>query len=174
MARHIRRIVTGHDSEGRSTVLYEGPAPNPVKRKAGWTATVLWHTDSMPARYADDDRALGEFGVEPPKHGTIFRTVEFPPDSETGEADNAEVLAELGLDPAQNAARPDVHHTLHRTDTVDYLIVLTGEIDMQLDTGEVHLEAGDVVVQQGTVHAFRNRSDSPCLVAAVLVDASGG
>ncbi|MGE0255321.1 MAG: cupin domain-containing protein [Alphaproteobacteria bacterium] len=175
MARPIRRVVTGTLPDGRSTAILDGVAPNVmVRRAAGWTSTVLWHTDAMPARYAGDDRSLGTFPVAPPPAGTIFRVVEFPPEAEKrAEGDNAAVLAELGLDSHAGGGVAAAHRTLHKTDTVDYVIILSGEIDMLLDDGEVHLAAGDVLVQQGTLHGFVNRGREPCVVAAILVDARG-
>lgn len=175
MNQPIRRIVTGHDAEGRSTILFDGPAPNVRKRKAaGWTSTTLWSTDTAPAAYADADRSLDVAAVPPPPRGTIFRIVEFPPESAADDAGgdrNAAVLAELGL--AADAGAAGGHRSMHRTESVDYLIVLSGEIDMIMETGTAHLVAGDVVVQQGTLHGFVNRGSVPCRLAGVLVDAAG-
>jgi mannose-6-phosphate isomerase-like protein (cupin superfamily) len=141
-----------------------------VRKAAGWTSTVIWHTATMPARFSGhEDWSLGNFPVEPPPGGTIFRVVEFPPESARAAAgDNRQILAELGL--AAHAGG-EAHRSMHRTRTLDYCVVIRGEIDMILEDGEVHLAAGDVLVQQGTLHAFINRSDAPCLIAAVLVDA---
>jgi mannose-6-phosphate isomerase-like protein (cupin superfamily) len=174
MASPVRRVVTTRGHDGRSTRLADGPAPNVMVRKAaGWTSTVLWHTAGTPAAFSGcEDWSLGDFPVEPRPGGTVFRVVEFPPESAGAAAgDNAAILTELGL-PA-HATAAGAHRSMHRTDTVDYCVVLSGEIDMVLEDGEVHLQAGDVLVQQGTLHAFINRGTQPCRIAAVLVDARG-
>lgn len=108
----------------------------------------------------------------PPVHGAIFRVVDFPPESEKPDIDNAAMLAEMGLDPNQNAGRESVHSSLHTTQSVDFAIVMSGEVDMILDTGEVHLEAGDTFVQQGTAHGYINRGAEACRIAFVLIDAT--
>ena len=144
--RSTRRVVTGHEPAGKAIVLFDGPAPNAKLRKAsGVVSTLLWVTDESPADLSGaDDRAEREIGVAPPAEGTIFRIVDFPP---TG----------AGL--------------MHRTRSIDYAVVLEGEIDMLLDDSEVHLRAGDVLVQKGTNHAWVNRGAAPCRIAFVLVDA---
>ena len=95
--------------------------------------------------------------------------VDFPPVAAAPEADNAAMLREMGLTGAQGGAR---HALMHRTKSIDYAIVISGEIDMLLEDSEVHLEAGDVLVQQGTIHAWVNRGKETCRVAFVLVDAA--
>ena len=144
--RSTRRVVTGHDASGKAVVLFDGPAPNVKLREAsGLTSTLLWVTDESPADISGaDDRAAREIGIAPPANGTIFRIVDFPP---TG----------AGL--------------MHRTRSIDYAVVLEGEIDMLLDDSEVHLRAGDVLVQKGTHHAWVNRRSESCRIAFVLVDA---
>jgi mannose-6-phosphate isomerase-like protein (cupin superfamily) len=107
----------------------------------------------------------------PPRGGTVFRIVEFPP--ETAEArrlDSDAMHSSLG-DGAPKRGLPPRHPAMHRTRTVDYAVVMTGEIDMLLDDSEIHLKAGDVLVQQGTNHAWVNRGTEPCRIAFVLVDA---
>jgi mannose-6-phosphate isomerase-like protein (cupin superfamily) len=162
----VRRIVTGH-RQGRAVVLYDSSAPNQKLRQAsGLVSTLLWVTDETPADIsASADRAAREIGVPPPPSGSIFRIVDFPPESGTRSRDA--ILAEMGVGDHGGARHP----AMHRTRSVDYAIVLEGEIDMLLDEGEVHLEAGDVLVQQGTNHAWVNRSAAPCRIAFVLIDA---
>ena len=140
-----RRVVTGRRS-GRAVVLHDGPAPNRVVRPStGIVSTLLWATDESPADISGSaDRAQREIGIPPPRAGSIFRVVEFPP----------------GTAPY-----------MHSTRSVDYAVVLEGEIDMLLDDSEVHLRAGDVVVQQGTNHGWANRGTRSCRVAFVLIDA---
>jgi len=151
-------------------VLIDGDAPNAKLRKAsGLTSTLLWVTDGSPAdNVGKDDAADREIGVAPPPSGSIFRVVDFPPEAETGSVDNAAMLKEMGL----SGVRADPRHaTMHRTRSVDYAVVLSGEIDMLLDDSEVHLKAGDVIVQRGTSHAWVNRGKDSCRIAFVLVDA---
>lgn len=161
-----RRIVTGY-SDGKSVVLFDGPAPNRKLRQAsGLVSTLLWVVDESPADIsATRDRAEREIGVAPPPNGSIFRVVEFPPDRK--EMSRDAVLREMGLS-GQTDSR---HATMHRTRSIDYAVVIEGEIDMLLDDSEVHLAAGDVLVQQGTQHAWVNRGTKPCRIAFVLIDA---
>jgi mannose-6-phosphate isomerase-like protein (cupin superfamily) len=125
-------------------------------------------TDETPADISGTvDRAQREIGVPPPPRGTIFRVVDFPP--EGGARSREAVLKEMGVADHGGARHPG----MHRTKSVDYAVVLEGEIDMLLDDSEVHLEAGDVLVQQGTNHAWVNRGSAPCRIAFVLIDAAG-
>lgn len=162
----VRRIVTGH-RDGKAVVLFDSAAPNQKLRQAsGLVSTLLWVTDETPADISGAaDRSLREIGVPPPANGTIFRVVDFPPE---GSARSREaILQEMGVSDHGGAR----HAAMHRTTSVDYAIVLEGEIDMLLDDSEVHLTAGDVLVQQGTNHAWVNRGTRPCRMAFVLVDA---
>jgi len=162
----VRRVITGH-RDGRAVVLFDGAAPNQKLRQAsGLVSTLLWVTDETPADIArGDDRSLREIGVPPPPGGSIFRVVDFPPES--GARSRDAILKEMGVTDHGGAR----HAAMHRTRSIDYAIVLEGEIDMLLDDSEVHLEAGDVLVQQGTNHAWVNRGRRPCRMAFVLIDA---
>jgi mannose-6-phosphate isomerase-like protein (cupin superfamily) len=170
MARPTRRVVTGHDASGKAVVLTDGAAPNARLRKAsGLTSTLLWVTDGSPADNSGSaDAADRDIGVAPPERGSVFRVVDFPPASEVGAVDNAAMLREMGL--AAGHADPR-HATMHRTRSVDYAVVISGEIEMLLDDTEVHLKAGDVLVQRGTNHAWVNRGKQNCRIAFVLIDA---
>ncbi|HKW36988.1 MAG TPA: cupin domain-containing protein [Burkholderiales bacterium] len=170
MTRPTRRVVTGHDASGKAVVLIDGAAPNAKLRKAtGLTSTLLWVTDGSPADNSGGaDGADRDIGVAPPERGTIFRVVDFPPAAEVGAVDNAAMLKEMGIADARANPR---HATMHRTRSVDYAVVIEGEIDMLLDDSEVHLAAGDAVVQRGTNHAWLNRGKEVCRIAFVLVDA---
>ncbi len=142
-----RRIVTGHDAKGRAVILHDGAAPNARRRPSGLVSTLLWTTDESPADVdRSDDRAAREIGIPPPERGSIFRLVDFPPGA-AGE--------------------------MHRTRSIDYAVVIEGEIDMLLPDGEVHLRAGDVLVQQATDHAWENRGKANCRIAFILIDARG-
>ena len=169
MAQKIRRVVTGHDANGTAIIARDGDAENVRVRAAnGLTSTLLWVEDETPSdNTGDADKADCEIGVAPPDGGSVFRIVEFVPDDDS--VSNAEMKRELGLDPDDGA--PVRHPGMHRTRSIDYGIVLSGEIDMLVDDGEVHLKAGDVVVQRGTNHAWANRGTEPCRMAFVLIDA---
>ena len=168
----VRRVVTGHHADGRSTVLFDGAAPNVKRRHAGNASALLWVTDETPARVSmDEDRSAREIGVPPPARGTIFRIAEFLPGVGGEVRDNAAVLHDFGIGADVLRGRPPRHPAIHRTRSVDYVIVLEGEIDLLLDDGEVRLAAGDVVVQQATNHAWINRGSVTCRLAMVFVDA---
>jgi mannose-6-phosphate isomerase-like protein (cupin superfamily) len=168
--RPTRRVVTGHDASGKAVVLIDGAAPNAKLRKAtGLTSTLLWVTDGSPAdNSGDKDSADRDIGVAPPSRGSIFRVIDFPPAAVVGAVDNAAMLKEMGLYGGHADPR---HATMHRTRSVDYAVVISGEIDMLLDDSEVHLGAGDVLVQRGTNHAWVNRGQENCRIAFVLIDA---
>jgi hypothetical protein len=162
-----RRVVTGH-KDGKGTVLFDGAAPNRKLRQAsGVVSTLLWVTDESPADIAGlADRSEREIGVPPPRLGSIFRVVEFPPGKK--QTSREAVLKEMGL----SGQAASAHAGMHKTRSIDYAVVMEGEIDMLLDDGEVHLAAGDVLVQQGTNHAWVNRGSRACRIAFVLIDAA--
>jgi len=174
MIWRVRRVVTGHDAEGKSAFLMDGHAPN-VKEIAsvpGLALTDLWETNGAPARNEGEaDNADRPVRLEPPRNGTILRIVEFPPDGQwRGRAD-----ARAAFDAIGAAHAPDKHSTdpmMHKTATVDYIIVLKGEIHAVMDKGETLLKAGDVLVQRGTNHSWSVRGSEPCVIAAVLVAAA--
>ncbi len=173
-ARPVRRVVTGHDAAGRSIVLFDSAAPNVKGRAQGNASTLLWVTDESPADVSGTaDRAAREIGVPPPRGGTIFRLAEFPPSS-GGEdlLDHATVLRDFGIGDDVAPGHPPRHPLVHRTRTIDYAVVLEGEIHLLLDESEVRLSAGDVVVQQGTNHAWINRGPGRCRLAMVFIDAA--
>ncbi len=145
MTVKVRRVVTGHDGSGRAVVKIDEVSKNIVSNRPGASACVVWTTDTIPAGNSGDfDGAARKLGTTLPG-GTVFRVIEFSP----------------GVAPR-----------VHRTDSIDYAVVLSGEIDMELEKGtEVHLRAGDVLVQRGTVHCWINRGTAPCVMAFVLVDA---
>jgi mannose-6-phosphate isomerase-like protein (cupin superfamily) len=169
MVQPTRRVVTGHDAKGKAVVLIDGAAPNAKLRKAsGLTSTLLWITDRSPADNSGSaDAAEREIGVAPPPRGSIFRVVDFPPAADFGAVDNAAMLREMGIGTDRGIPR---HAAMHRTKSIDYAVVISGEIDMLLDDSEVHLKAGDVLVQRGTSHAWENRGRENCRIAFVLID----
>lgn len=172
--RTTRRVVTGHDANGKAIVTSDGPAANVKLRQAagGIVSTLLWVTDSTPSDCEPgNDPAARDIGVAPPAGGSVLRIVDFPPVPGGAAAiDNAAMKKEMGLDHG-SGGKPTRHPFTHRTRSVDYALVLEGEIDMLLDDSEVHLKAGDVLVQLGTNHAWVNNSDKPCRIAFVLIDA---
>lgn len=169
----IRRVVVGHDANGKAIALFDGSVA-PKQRSPGGNAVVnLWVTGEFPVDVSgSEDRAQRQVGVPPPANGTIFRIVDFPPTSRSGpvsHSDHEKTSTAMGIDPkTQGYAR---HANTHRTKSIDYAIVLDGEIDMLMDDTEVHLKAGDVLIQQGTNHAWVNNGNEPCRVGFVLVDA---
>jgi quercetin dioxygenase-like cupin family protein len=170
MAKTVRRVVTGHDAGGKAIVLMDGPAPNQKLRDSGLVSTLLWATDETPADMSSSrDRAEREIGVAPPAGGSVLRVVDFPPLTAEAAArlDQSAIHREMGLGGAHGTRHPFTH----RTRSIDYAIVLEGEIDMLLDDTEVHLRAGDILVQQGTNHAWVNNSKANCRIAFVLIDA---
>jgi mannose-6-phosphate isomerase-like protein (cupin superfamily) len=173
MIWRVRRVVTGHDAQGRSIFLSDGAAPN-VKEMAampGLALTDLWETGAAPASNAGEkDAADRPVRLEPPKNGTILRIVEFPPDSAwRGATDGKAGFQAIGAGHAQDKHSADP--MMHKTSTVDYIIVLKGEIYAIMETGEKLLRAGDILVQRGTNHSWSVRGSEPCIVAAVLVSA---
>ena len=168
----VRRIVTGHDETGKAVVLMDSASPNAKLRSAtGLTSTLVWATDETPADISSlQDRADRESGVAPPVNGSVLRVVDFPPVDPNAAIDNEAMKKEMGIS-ADAHSGPARHAMTHRTRSVDYAIVLEGEIDMLLDDSTVHMKAGDIMVQQGTNHAWVNNSKANCRVAFVLIDA---
>ena len=144
MPFELRRVVTGHDDNGRAVVLIDETGTNQVSARPGATASVVWTTEGFPVDnngHADEGQRQTGTTLA---NGTVFRVLELAPGS---------------------APRN------HRTDLIDYAIVMKGEIDMELDDTTVHLKAGDVLVQRGTIHNWVNRGTEPCLIAFVLIAA---
>jgi mannose-6-phosphate isomerase-like protein (cupin superfamily) len=158
----MKRVVTGHDAQGRSVFVIEDvPQPLVLEKAGGLRLTELWATPNE----------TRERRIEPDPGGTVFRVIDYPPDSERLKSIDPEAhFASMGAQAAPREKRR--HPGMHRTRTLDYAIVLSGEIYAVLDEGEVLLEAGDVLVQRGTNHAWSNRSERPCRIAFVLVDAT--
>jgi quercetin dioxygenase-like cupin family protein len=144
----IRRVVTGHDANGTAKVLIDGPPTNRRTSKSGGVSTLIWCTDRTPADISVgenvEDMGERQLGTPPPPNGTRFTVNEIPP-------------GRIG--------------PIHRTETIDYVIVLSGEVEMEMDGSTIKLKAGDVLVQRGTNHAWINRGPKPARVAFILVDA---
>lgn len=176
--REFRRVVTGHDANGTAIIESDHAATQILERpnRPGVRLTNFWLTDQTPAEYdGPTETCTGPFILHPPQNGTVFRCVEFMPENpevmaKLSSADGAAAFAEMGA--GANVVQGGRHPWMHRTDSVDYGIVLSGEIWMLMDEKEedVHLKAGDVVVQRGTNHAWANRGTAPCTIMFVLVD----
>ncbi len=172
MAYPIRRIVTGHDDQGRSIFIDDGPAANVnvFEKGGGMAVTELWCSDTAPVSNAgNEDSGATPFALEPPPAGSKFRVVEYPPDSvRFGASGGTTSEMRGGADVATDTNR---HPGMHKTASIDYAIVLTGEIWALMDEGEVLMRTGDVLVQRGTSHAWSNRTNRPARVAFVLIGA---
>ena len=176
MTRTIRRVVTGHDEEGKSCFIMDGTPPHVYQRSPGSSiVTELWDTRSTPAdNRGDADPTLRDFRLPPPKNGSVFRIIHYPPDRERIAALQAEHASHTDDGTGRAAAldRSNSRHPgFHKTSSIDYAIVLSGEIFALMESGEVLLKQGDVLVQRGTNHAWSNRSDAPAILAFVLIDA---
>ena len=175
----VRRIVTGHDAGGRAVFLEDGPVPR-VQRIGGEQGPLffeVWNTTETPARI---DAASGEppeqgIKLAPPANGTRIRVLDIPPDGDrldkiTPEEAKAH-FAEVGAGDASSHTGGDTRHAhMHRTETVDYGIVLEGELVLILDEGETVCRPGDIIIQRGTNHGWANRSDRTCRIAFILID----
>jgi naringenin degradation protein FdeH len=175
MVSPIRRVVTGKDATGKAIAMIDAMATTVHRREElGVTNTLLWVTDSTPADLSNqEDAANKKIGVVAPPGGTIFRVVEFAPEREV-KADyetRLRIFQGIGLAPEGDYREKPRNPGMHRTKTIDYALILSGEIDMLLDDSEIHLKAGEVVIQRGTNHAWVNRGYQPCQVAFVMVDA---
>jgi mannose-6-phosphate isomerase-like protein (cupin superfamily) len=174
LSENVRRVVTVVDDDGKAVVLFDGDNPHKMARaNRNSVSRLLWMTDRSPAAISGTaDRAAVNVGIAPPAGGSIFRIVEFPPITpEIERLDPNQMHSELGPH-APKRGRPPRHPFMHRTRTVDYAIVMEGEIDMLLDDSEIHFKAGDVLIQQGTNHAWVNRGSKTCRIAFVLIDAA--
>lgn len=179
MTGFIRRVVTGHDRNGKAIVISDGIAPN-VKTnplRPGHRSSDIWKTHAMPVVLTaeEPDPTLGPRTLHPSPHGTVIRIAELQPESDdirNMTPDKArEVFAAMGNPSASMYGRGGRHPLMHRTETIDYAVVLEGEITLILDDRDVQLKAGDVVIQRGTSHAWSNRSQKMCRMLYVLIDA---
>ena len=169
-APEVRRVVTKIDSSGKAVVMIDERTRLTAPRPPNYAAN-LWVTDkSLPDFSSTDDRGKTKIGLVPPKSGTVFRIVDFAPDSQGGHPTDMNHMMKIVGAEAPKKGLPPRHPMMHRTRSLDYAIILSGEIDMLLDDSVVHLKAGDVVVQQATNHAWVNRGKEPCRIAFILID----
>ena len=144
MTLRVRRVVTGHSDNGKAVVQIDEISGDVKSGRPGQEATVIWTTEGFPVDNANDFDASKRPVATSELNGTVFRIVNYEP----------------GVSPRN-----------HRTDSIDYAVVMSGEIDMQLDESTVHLKAGDVLVQRGTIHNWVNLGSEPCVIAFVLIGA---
>jgi len=179
MTGFIRRVVTGHDENGTAIVLSDGLTPtlktNPMR--PGHRSTEIWRTSAAPAPIARDEpdpTIDGPRTIHPVPCGTVIRVAEWAPESHAIRSLSAEQAREIframGNEHASTFGRGGRHPIMHRTETLDYAVILEGELTLVLDDEDVQLRAGDVVIQRGTNHSWRNLSDRPCRILFVLVD----
>jgi hypothetical protein len=174
MFEPIRRIVTGHNEAGHSAILFDGLVRPEHEMQDN---VYLWVTEQTPASNAGrTDAADRPLRLEPPPQGSVFRFVHFPPEAEMAALSAEErerLMAELFGSMGAAHARVDTTRSpgMHRTRTLDYVVLLSGEVTMLLDEGEVDLVPFNVVVQRGTNHGWVNRGTTPALLAVVMIDA---
>ena len=173
----IHRVVTGHDAHGKAVVSQNGALPTVIELSAlpGTVFHEVWSTQGAPCLVSNGpDPTLGALMLPPPALGTRIRFVDIPPDTteflRDGVRSTQAAFAEIGDASASTAQADSPHPLMHRTETVDYGVVIEGEIVLVLDDSEVALKKGGVVIQRGTNHAWANRSDRPCRMLFVLVD----
>ncbi len=175
----VRRVVTGHDAEGRAVFLEDGAVPR-VQRIGGPKGPLffeVWNTGATPAPIDHASGEPPETGIQlaPPKNGTRIRVLDIPPEDDsfgslTPEQAKAH-FAEVGAaDASSHSGSGSRHAFMHRTETIDYGIMLEGELTLILDVGETVVRAGDIIIQRGTNHGWSNRSDRNCRIAFILID----
>jgi len=176
LTKPIRRIVTGNDASGRSRIIEDGESPSvrTLPERPGYRVTNLWATDSAPANIDGPDLVTGLKGVLPPKNGSVLRIIDIPPEPKDPAERERAMKASFGklFADAHHAPKPGQHPGMHKTSTVDYAIMLSGELVAIMDEEEVTMRAGDVLIQRGTNHGWSNRSDKPARIAFILLDAA--
>ncbi len=180
MSKITRRVVTGHNAAGKAVILEDGPVPKVYDQlgQEGLVFMEVWETRATPAPIdpSEAEPTDHDLNLAPPKNGVRIRVLDIPPDKDTFNDDVASsakaVFDRIGAGAAHSADAP--HPFMHRTETVDFGIVLDGELVLIVDEGETTVRKGDIVVQRGTNHAWSNRSDKPCRIAFVLIDGAFG
>ncbi|MEH6546962.1 MAG: cupin domain-containing protein [Sneathiella sp.] len=170
----VRRVVTGHNAAGASVIEEDGPSPaiKTIDVRPGYAVTNIWRTGKSPSDVLAEDDIIDHHGVMPQQMGTVIRAIDIPPepmDPEEFQKIMEETFKQLYPD-ADHAPSDTRHYGMHKTSTVDYAIVVEGELTAIMDEGETVLKAGDILIQRGTNHGWANRSDAMCRVVFVLVD----
>jgi mannose-6-phosphate isomerase-like protein (cupin superfamily) len=168
LTRQARRVVTGVDANGKSTVVSDQDTATRVALP-GFTVNDLWRVDSLPTHVDELDTLTEEVVLDPPAAGLVFRIATFPPDSEVDRAAYDESISNLHGSDAN--AHDDTVMGMHITDTFDLDVILEGEIYCVLETGEVLLRPGDSIILRGIKHAWSNRSDKPATMVATMIPA---
>ena len=170
--RGVRRVVTEENPNGRSRIVEDRQPPiMTVPERPGYNVSNIWVTNGSPAPINAIDQTAAHKGVSPPRHGTVLRVIDYPPESSDPAERRRQLAATFGsLYPDAEHRIDDKHPGMHRTETVDYAIVLDGEIVAMLDDSETVLRAGDILIQRGTNHAWANRSGKPARICFVLID----
>jgi hypothetical protein len=167
-----RRVVTGLDDSGKSTIVSDDLTPVRVAT-AGFTVCDIWRVEKLPVNALAEDATTGEVLLDPPPSGFVYRVTTFPPDSEwDAAAEYGASLAAMGGADAERADPGSGIAGLHQTDTVDIVTILSGELYAVTETGETLLKPGDSLVQHGTVHTWSNRGDKPCTKVALQIGAT--
>lgn len=171
----FRRIVTGHNAAGQSIILSDGapPAEFSIQSLPGLVFAEIWRTSASPACIDNgDDPTIGPLQLHPTTGGSVIRVLDIPPDAglQQGSHSSAEHFAEMGAAAAATSHSQSANPFMHRTETVDYGILLSGEIWLVLDEGETRLQSGDIVIQRGTNHAWSNRTDKTARMLFILLD----
>jgi len=176
----VRRVVTGHNEEGKAIIVSDSEATNIVKpsHRPGVAIHNIWLLDSSPAEiFGPEDTTSETIGLLPPQNGSVFRIIDFPPEAGWIEDVDAKAAKEawtsIGAEDVGDDDKPP-HPLMHRTETLDYSLCLQGEIYMVLDDSELLIKKGDTVIQRGTNHAWSNRSESICTMMFVLIDGTFG
>ena len=169
----IRRIVTGHDDQGRSCIVEDGPSPaiKLVPERPGYRVTNLWRTLGAPADINAFDSIVEHQGVAPPSNGTVIRIIDIPPEAPDANERKRQAAATFGklFADADHHLDDKRHPGMHITESVDYAVILDGELVAILDKDETVMHMGDVLIQRGTNHAWANRSGKTARVLFVLV-----
>ncbi|MEP7730585.1 cupin domain-containing protein [Marinomonas primoryensis] len=174
---NIYRVVTGHDENGNAIILEKGPLNTVMDLEAvpGTKFHEVWNTSDTPAPItnAQTDPTLGPVVLPPMKAGTRIRFVDIPPDTEEfltqGEGKMKDMFSKVGDEDASTVKEDSPHPLMHRTESVDYGIVIEGELTLIVDNGEAILKPGSVVIQRGTNHAWANRSGKMCRILFILI-----
>jgi mannose-6-phosphate isomerase-like protein (cupin superfamily) len=172
----FKRVVTGHNAQGRAIVASNGPTPNvfPLLAVPGTVFYELWNSNASPALLDNaSDPSAQPLRLSPGPQGSVIRAVDIPPDSvqnQVSDENAAAVFAEIGESHAGTGQANARHKLMHRTETLDYGIVTEGEVWLVLDEEEVQLKRGDVVVQRGTNHAWSNRTEAMARMVFILLD----
>ena len=169
----IRRIVTGHDAQGRSCIIEDGPSPAErfVEERPGYRSTNIWRTVGSPVPIDAADSIAEHQGVAPPPNGTVIRIIDVPPEASDPAEQKRQAMATFGklFADAEHRSEDKRHPGMHKTESVDYAVIIEGELTAILDKDETVMRPGDVLIQRGTSHAWANRSGKRVRVLFVLV-----